>query len=339
MDFTFKSSNFVPTANQHTLGTKLCFCRLSFTCSQSQEQAPNHANQEYLVRSKKQKNKTKKKTVRSPTMPWSMPPDHDTTWTMPRYGGFCTAAEYHRVQQKELYIRRLLGKDQPKMTELPKVEPYYSRCLEEFKRMAKSTPTVQTKIKSKPKTSKRAQTYKKKRPSGSNVAPCAARNVTPKLKTAPKAPKPAHTTNQPKPSIPVIGHGFPPPNYRFELSIGRDVYVPPNYPSSSPIGQKIGNAIVVDSPEPKFCSQCMLKPCIVDAHFEELCDRNSESQVILCDPADITFRKLEAFFRRLIVKYFGAEHIKAMGGIPACARDKCCEMAYRDPSEWLEDTI
>jgi hypothetical protein len=254
---------------------------------------------------------------------------------MPRYGGFCTAAEFLRVQKKEQYIRWLLGKDEPKMTELPIVEPYYSRCLEEYRAMAKSNPPQQQlKISTtKAKPNKRTRTYKnshKSNSSRSNHAPSAPRKVTPL--PVPKTTK-SSLPNQPKPPVPKIGHGFPPPNHQFEPSIGKDVYVPPNYPSFSPIGQKIGSAIVVDSPEPKFCSQCMLKPCIVDAHFEELCDRNSESQVILCDPSDITCRKLEVFFRRLIVKYFGPEHIRIMGGLPTCAQDKCCEMAYRDPSE------
>jgi hypothetical protein len=103
---------------------------------------------------------------------------------MPRYGGFCTAAEFLRVQKKEQYIRWLLGKDEPKMTELPIVEPYYSRCLEEYRAMAKSNPPQQQlKISTtKAKPNKRTRTYKnshKSNSSRSNHAPSAPRKVTP----------------------------------------------------------------------------------------------------------------------------------------------------------------
>lgn len=107
---------------------------------------------------------------------------------------------------------------------------------------------------------------------------------------------------------------------------------PKGYPTNfTYIGQKIGSGTVVDAPEPKLCPYCNLTPCMVDVYFDELLEVQSESQIILCDPMQVTCRKLEAFFRRKIVQLYSLEHMKKMGQIPPCAMEKCEELAE---SKW-----
>lgn len=280
-------------------------------------------------------------------------PNETEGWTYPKYGGFVSAAEYDRVRKKEEYLSTFLGKDYGK--ELPKLEPYYSRCVEEFNKTRYQPPNAEMikAIKKRnaimaAKNAKKGQAKKR-----TKAAPAAAKkssnetiskknnNIfartkqaakkTGKKKAAPGKGQPAKK-QQKKPQVLPQGS----PNIDELNTMERQLYSPPiNYPTTSAIsvGKKIGSAVIVESPEPKMCEHCKLKPCIVDAHFDELCKINSESTVLLCDPAAITYRKLEAFFRRLIVKYFGANRMKEMGKIPRCADDQCHAMAERDWSE------
>lgn len=236
-------------------------------------------------------------------------------WTVPRYGGYASAAVY---QDFINYNKQLFAPAKHVWTtELPKIEPYYSKCLQEYETMKaqvrldsnrRMNTKKQSTLAKKNKVNTRNKTKKKK----------TSRTPPPLLFNEAANAKPKLNLNKPTTQN-APNHATPPPNYP--------------KPTSS-VGKKIGNFTIVESPDPVFCKHCKLIPCIVDAHMDELCERNAESHVLLCDPPDITYRKLSAFFRRLIVKYFGQDYMKNLGEIPICAQDQCHTMATRDDSEF-----
>lgn len=258
------------------------------------------------------------------------PQDYDFVPTVPQFGGFVSAAAHQEFVKANKYL--LAPLQQYSTTELPKVEPYYSQCLKEYETMKEQ---MRLENNNKPNPKKKPTRFKKTKSNtrkkitkkqASHTSPCVF------LKPAPMA-KPRSNVLPFKPPMPHASISCnscsdPPPSLVYPSP-------PPNYPKPvSSIGKNIGNFTITDAPEPKLCEHCKLLPCIVDAHMDELCDRNAESQVLLCDPPDITYRKLSAFFRRLIVKYFGPEYMKTLGDIPICAQDQCHTMAARDDSEF-----
>jgi len=247
-------------------------------------------------------------------------------WTMPRFGGYVSAAEYQDVLNRSKQIMACTKSSWT--TELPKIEPYYSKCLQEYETMkAQVRSDSNYRMKTKKKATLRKKTTvstrnKTKKKKNSRTAPPSLFNEAANPKPKSNADKPTiQNVPAPSPSFINVSPNHPTP--------------PPNYPKPTrSVGKKIGNITIIESPDPVFCEHCKLIPCIVDAHMDELCERNAESHVLLCDPPDITYRKLSAFFRRLIVKYFGSEYMKNLGEIPICAQDQCHTMATRDDSEF-----
>jgi hypothetical protein len=292
----------------------------------------------------------------------------------PLYMGFVSAADYKKFMEKQIYYD-ILFKQPLWTTELPKVEPYYSQCLKEFQegmknqqaskaqgKTAERHPTKKKAAGPASKQNKKAKVInppkKKKslpatnRKQAPSVAPIFASKTTAGSCKTPRGPSsnpPFSTTSFTKPNL-VTPH----PSHKNPLtdSTGkidrRDYTFPPNWPNMpsgyptprSCVGERLGSGVdsgvFVNWVPPKMCNHCMLLPCIVDAHFDQLLDINSESEVLLCDPPDITFRKLEAFFRRLIVKYFGIEYMKLLGSIPVCAEEKCHHLASREETTEFE---
>jgi hypothetical protein len=282
----------------------------------------------------------------------------------PLYMGFVSAGDYKKFMEKQIYYDILFN--QPLWTtELPKVEPYYSQCLKEFQDgMKKQASKTQGKTsKRQPKKKAVAPANKQKKSKASNppnkklgpvnqkkppkVAPICATKTIVTCKT-PRAASYMPAVSASKPNL-VTPHPRKNPLTESTGKVDlRDFTFPPNWPDMpsdypkprSCVGERLGSGVdsgvYVNWVPPKMCNHCMLLPCIVDAHFDQLLDINSESEVLLCDPPDITFKKLEAFFRRLIVKYFGLEYMKLLGGIPVCAEEKCHHLASREETTEFE---
>lgn len=283
----------------------------------------------------------------------------------PLYMGFVSAADYKKFAEKQIYYD-ILFKQPFWTTELPKVEPYYSQCLKEFQDGMKnqSSKTQGKTAKAQPKKKAAAPANKQKKPKANNPAkkklgpanhqkkpPTVAPVFAPKTAAICKTPKAfaSKPTNSGSKSNLVTPHPRKNPIFESTGKIDpRDYTFPPNWPNMpsdypkprSCVGERLGSGadygVYVNWVPPKMCNHCMLLPCIVDAHFDQLLDINSESEVLLCDPAEITFKKLEAFFRRLIVKYFGIEYMKLLGGIPVCAEEKCHHLASREETTEFE---
>lgn len=271
----------------------------------------------------------------------------------PPYMGFVSAADFEKFMEKQRYYDMLFNHPQW-TTELPKVEPYYSQCLKEFEDGILKVYEDGTK---KQANKHHAKTTKKQ----SKIKPGLAANKNKKPKSNPKKKNASTNQKKPPPAATILTStckapskaaafkpttGHPRKNPTIE-SIGtvdpRDYTFPPNwpnmpsgYPKPESSDSGVNSCVYNKPPAARMCNHCMLLPCIVDAHFDQLLDINSESEVLLCDPPDITFRKLEAYFRRLIVKYFGLEYMKLLGGIPVCAEEKCHHLASRENTTEFE---
>jgi hypothetical protein len=107
---------------------------------------------------------------------------------------------------------------------------------------------------------------------------------------------------------------------------------PPGYPVIDTwVGHKCGDGVIVSALPVTMCQHCRLKPCITEVHGDEFSQLSADCHVIHSDPAAVAYKKLEALVRRLLVKYFGLEYVKALSGIPLCAENTCWRLA--EPNE------
>ena len=95
---------------------------------------------------------------------------------------------------------------------------------------------------------------------------------------------------------------------RYEESIDKTVYVPKGYCTAA-----------VSRGKP-FCSQCMLKPCVMEKDKSDFDNMWCNLEIIHCRPSRYVERKLRGFARSKMVQYFGPTYVDSLpnNGVPAC---------------------
>ena len=95
---------------------------------------------------------------------------------------------------------------------------------------------------------------------------------------------------------------------RYEESIGGTVYVPKGYCTA---------AISRGKP---FCSQCMLKPCVMEKDKSDFDNMWCNLEIIHCRPSRYIERKLRGLAHSKMVQYFGPTYVDNLpnNGVPTC---------------------
>jgi hypothetical protein len=87
-------------------------------------------------------------------------------WSEPPFGGYLTAEDYHNVlklNRRYSFYLGLHGTSFSKPGELPKVEPYYSKCLAEYERTKKEIRAKQVSKKNAHSNNKRTKAVRKEK--------------------------------------------------------------------------------------------------------------------------------------------------------------------------------
>lgn len=115
-----------------------------------------------------------------------------------------------------------------------------------------------------------------------------------------------------KPKVEKNFQGFPLRECRYEEEVDKMVYCPPLRPwkkeESTPEKKK---------PQPQLCRECLLRPCMVKARWNDIMDFCEDTMVFANNDGDAMYDKVVNYAVSIQVEVFGARYAR-LNGLPAC---------------------
>lgn len=109
--------------------------------------------------------------------------------------------------------------------------------------------------------------------------------------------------------------GFPVAHCRYEEEVDKLVYCPPCRPWKR---EDFGEEQKKD--ERKLCHECLLRPCMVKAKWNELMDFCEDTMVFANDDSDAMYEKMINYAMNIQLDVFGSRYARS-NPLPACVYD------------------
>jgi len=111
--------------------------------------------------------------------------------------------------------------------------------------------------------------------------------------------------------------GFPVTDCRYEEEIDKVVYCPPFSPWKK---EEEEESSTKKNKEPELCRECLLRPCMVKARWNDIMDFCEDTMVFANDDSDAMYDKMINYAVSIQVEVFGARYTR-QNPLPACVHD------------------